>query len=101
MSQNGVLFLTMFHICFDNFKGALSDLRQFFSTESTFKMMKNAFYFTSKALFVFKIFKFLSSNFGHVAKRVDKKSKTNFKFSNVTAWLKNNLNKHIAQYFAN
>ena len=42
------------------FKGALSGLRQFFATESPLKMMKNAFYFTSKALFVLKIFNFLS-----------------------------------------
>ena len=32
------------------FKGALSDLRQFLATESPLKMMKNAFYFTLKAL---------------------------------------------------
>ena len=31
-------------------------------------MMKNAFYFTLKALFVLKIFKFLSWLFGHVEK---------------------------------
>ena len=42
------------------FKGALSGLRQFLATESPLKMMKNAFYFTSKALFVLKIFKLLS-----------------------------------------
>ena len=30
------------------------------ATESLLKMMKNAFYFTSKALFVLKIFKLLS-----------------------------------------
>ena len=41
-------------------KGALSGLRQFFTTESPLKIMKNAFYFTSKALFVLKIFNFLS-----------------------------------------
>ena len=35
-------------------------LRQFLATESSFKMMKNVFYFTLKALFVLKIFKFLS-----------------------------------------
>ena len=40
-------------------KGGLSDLRQFLATESPLKMMNNAFYFTSKALFVLKIFKFL------------------------------------------
>ena len=43
-----------------SFKGALSGLRQFLALESPLKMMKNAFYFTSKALFVPKILKFLS-----------------------------------------
>ena len=42
------------------FKGALSDLRQFLATESLLKMMKNAFYFTLKAFFLLKKFKFLS-----------------------------------------
>ena len=41
-------------------KGPLSGLRQFLAAESLFKMMKNAFYFMSKALFVLKILKFLS-----------------------------------------
>ena len=41
-------------------KGTLQVLRQFLTTESPLKMMKNVFYFTLKALFVFKIFKFLS-----------------------------------------
>ena len=41
------------------FKGALSGLRQFFAIESPLKMMRNAFYFTSKALFVIKVFKSL------------------------------------------
>ena len=43
----------------DFFKGVLLGLR-FLATESPLKMMKNAFYFTSKALFVLKIFNFLS-----------------------------------------
>ena len=60
--------------------------------------MKNGFYFTSKALFVLKIFKFLSGLFGRVAKRLDKKDKVNFKFYDVTAWLTNNCNTHITQY---
>ena len=42
------------------FKGALSGLRQLLATERPLKVMKNAFYFTSKALFVLKIFKFFS-----------------------------------------
>ena len=41
-------------------KGALSDLRPFLAIESPLKMMKNAFYFTLKACFFFKIFNFLS-----------------------------------------
>ena len=49
-------------------KGALSGLRHILTTEGPLKIMKNAFYFTSKALFVIKIFKFLSWFFGHVSK---------------------------------
>ena len=41
-------------------KGTLSGVRQFLATKSTLKTMKNAFYFTSKGLFVLKIFQFLS-----------------------------------------
>ena len=39
-------------------KGALKGLRQFLAIEILLKMMKNAFYFTLKALFVLKILKF-------------------------------------------
>ena len=41
-------------------KDALSGLRQFLAIESPLKMIKNTFYFTSKALFVLKTFKVLS-----------------------------------------
>ena len=51
--------------------------------------MKNAFYFTSKALFFLKAFKFLSWIFGRVAKRLDKKDKVDFRFYDITTWLKN------------
>ena len=61
-------------------------------------MMNNAFYFTLKALLVLKIFKFLSCLFGHVEKQLDQKDKVNFKINDVTAWLKNNCNTHVAQY---
>ena len=54
-------------------------------------MMKHAFYFTSKALFVLKIFKFLSWLFGNVPKQLDQKYNVNFKFHDVTAWLISNL----------
>ena len=53
--------------------GALLGLGQFLTIESSLKMMESAFYFTSKALFVIKILKFLSWRFGYVAKRLDKK----------------------------
>ena len=38
-------------------KDALSGVRRLSSTESPLKMMKNAHYFTLKALFILKIFK--------------------------------------------
>ena len=41
-------------------KGVLSGLRQFSESESLLKMMKNAFYLTSKALLIPEIFTFLS-----------------------------------------
>ena len=42
------------------FKGALLGLSRFLATESPLRMIKIAFYFATKALFVLKIFKFLS-----------------------------------------
>ena len=39
-------------------EGPLSDLRQFLTTENPLTMMKNAFHFMLKALFVLKIFTF-------------------------------------------
>ena len=61
--------------------------------------MKNAFYFTSKSLFVLKEFRFLPWLCGHVSKRLTKKIKINFKFYDVTAWVTNNCNTDISQYF--
>ena len=61
--QNNYYTRTMRKVPFrfrSSFKGALSGLKQFLATESPLKMMKNAFNFTSKALSVLKIFKFLS-----------------------------------------
>ena len=56
-----VLVFLMLFACGDiELKDALSGLRQFLVTESPLAMMKNAFYLTSKVLFVLKIFKFLS-----------------------------------------
>ena len=63
-------------------KGTFSGLRQFLATERPLKMMKNAFYFTSDALFVLKMFKFLSC----------------LDLCDIPAWLRNNCNTHISQY---
>ena len=52
-------------------RDALSGLRQLLAAESAFKIMKNNFYFILKALFVLKIFRFLSKLFGHAEKRLD------------------------------
>ena len=61
-------------------------------------MIKNAFYFTSKALLVLKISKFLSWIFGYVAEQLDEKDKVNLKFYDVTPWLINICNTPIDQY---
>ena len=81
-----------------DFNGTLAGLTQFLATESPLKVMKNVFYFISKALIVLKVFKFLSWLFGHVSKPLDLKDKINFKFYDVTAWLANNCNTYIVQY---
>ena len=49
-------------------------------------MMKNAFYFMLKALFVLKIFKFQSC-FGYDEEMLDQEDKVNFKIYDVTTWL--------------
>ena len=41
-------------------KGPFLGLRQFLTTDSSLKLMANVFYFMLKALFVLKIFTFLS-----------------------------------------
>ena len=42
-------------------KDTLSGLKLFLAAKSHLKVIKNAFYFTLKAIFVLKIFKFLST----------------------------------------
>ena len=44
-----------------------------------FKNDENAFYFMLKALFILKIFTFLSWHFGYVEKWLDKKAMVNIK----------------------
>ena len=60
--------------------------------------MKNAFYFILKVLFVLKIFTIFPDFFGYVEKRLDNKSKVNFKTYDVASWNTNNYNKHIVRY---
>ena len=74
-----ILKNTKDHLRLRQLKGALSGLRQFLATESPSQMMKNAFYFTIKAFFVLKIFKFFVLIFGHV-----EKDKVNFNVCGVT-----------------
>ena len=52
-------------------KVELSGLRRFLAIESPLKVMKNYFYFTSKAFFVLNILKILYWLFGHVTKQLD------------------------------
>ena len=55
---SAIFFFLLFVKTQEEKKGALSGLKQPLAAVSPLKMMKNAFYFTSKALFVLKIFKF-------------------------------------------
>ena len=67
----GLLNVIKFH-CFGSlFKVGLSPSKKICVIcliESPLKMMKNAFYFILKALFVLMIFRFLSQLFGHIGK---------------------------------
>ena len=65
--------------------------------KSALKMMKNAFYFILKALFS-RYLNFCHDFMVMLKKRIDQKDKVNFKIHDVTAWLTNNCNTHIAQY---
>ena len=60
--------------------------------------MKNAFYFTLKAVFVVEIFTFLSGLSGYIEKRLNKKENFHFKIYDITDWTTNNYKIHIAQY---
>ena len=60
-------------------------------------MMKDAFYFILIAFFVLKIF--LSWLVGYVEKTTWlERYNVNFETDDITAWLTNNYNAHIAQY---
>ena len=76
-------------------EGAFSILQHFLATETCFK---KCFLCHLKALFVLKIFKFLSWLFGHLEKGLHYKDKVNIKIYDITTWKTNNCNGHIAQY---
>ena len=59
-------------------KGALSGLRQFLAADTLLKGVKNAFYFTLKALSVLKMLKLLFYFFNHLEKRLDQTENVNF-----------------------
>ena len=82
----------------DIIKGPIPCLRQFLKNENPLKMMKNAFYFMLKTLFVLGIITFLSWLFGYAEKRLDMKTTVNFKTCDVTDWRIDNYNTHIIQY---
>ena len=61
--------------------------------------MKNAFYFTSKALFILKIFKFLSWLYGQVIKQLEMIRKIRLILSFMMSPLGyQTINTHIVQY---
>ena len=91
-----ILFCT--ESIFVRVKGAPSGLTQLVVIGSHLKMLKNTFCFVWEALFVLKIFRFLSWLFGHVEKRLDQKDGVNLNIYDVTAWERNNCKTHIAQY---
>ena len=76
---------------FNYFLISLSGLRQFLANERSLKLIKNAFYFILKGLFVLKI-KIFVLTFGHIEKRLGEKDKVNFKIHDVTPWLINSCN---------
>ena len=65
--------------------------------KSPLKIMGNAIYFTLKPIFTAKIFKFFPLLF-QVQKQLDQKDQVNFEINDVTSWLTNICNTHIAQY---
>ena len=79
-------------------QGTLKGLRQLLASEIPLKNMKNAIYFTFKALSVLKVFKFLSWLFGHVENGLIRKIRLISKFMTSQPG-KETIAIHIAQYF--
>ena len=77
---------------------ALLNLWKMLFISRSFKFMKNAFYFTLKALFVLSIFYFFSWFCGHAEIWLDYQDKVNSKIYGLTTWKTSNCNVHIAKY---
>ena len=58
------------------------------------KVMKNAFYFILKALFILRYLSFCPGFCGQVGKWLDRKAKVNSKIYDVTTWETNIYNVH-------
>ena len=68
-------------------KSTLPDLSRFPATESPLKLMKNTFHFISKALFVLKIYTFLSWLFCHAEDSLIRRLRLTSKFmTSSTVW---------------
>ena len=65
--------MAVISLIFSKLKSVLSGLIQFLATESPLKIMKRAFYFYLKTLFVRGIFKFMFSLIDHVRKQLNRK----------------------------
>ena len=96
VQDSGTSYVTV--IMHFSIKGGLSCLKKFLATESLLKMMKNAFNFTLKAIFVLKVFKYLSRLFGHAEIRLSEKANVNYKIYDLTNWITSTYKAHIAQY---
>ena len=62
-----------------------------------FKNDEKCFLLNLQALFLLKIFKFFPDFFGHVGKRLDKKTNVNFKAYDLIYWKTNNYNTHAQE----
>ena len=87
-------FILKAHLVLKIFKGPLSHMRHFLTTESPLKMMNNAFCFMLEALSILRYLDFCPDCW-LCRKRLDEKAKVNFKIYDVTVWITYNYNTYI------
>ena len=83
---SGCYYMSIFYSML--FKARSQVWDNFWQPKVVDETIKNAVYFTLKSLFVLEIFQFLLWTFSHVGKRLDKKTKLNFKIYDVTQWIR-------------